>query len=185
MVAAVTAYQYTTITAKDEKIGDDPKSQITVRGIEERAKLIDLLHFHKWRKVGHVQTWNFTAEKLCYCMVLRVAGEIGGARTVEKIRKDYEISQIAESVSLGRKPTSNTNLLTVLQRVVNEMLGEDYKVTSHDVRFMVRNFACSDKNPMNVSVRNHKKFAELMLAICHHIVTGNDYSVINYQGYKK
>lgn len=185
MVAAVTALQYVAIVAKDEKVGDDPKSQIIVRGIEDRAKYIDLLHFHKWRKIGHVQTWNFTAEKLCYCMTLRVAGRVGGTTTVNAIKKKIEITQIAESVSLGRCPTSNTNLLAVLQRVITEMLGEGYKVTSHDVNYMIENFSGSDKNPMNVGVRNHKKFVELLMAICHHIVTGNPYDVTGYQGYKK
>lgn len=185
MVAAVTAFQYVAIVTKDEKVGDDPKTQITVRSIEDRAKFIDLLHFHKWRKVGYNQTWNFTAEKLCQCLVLRASGRIGGKLTVNEVKKKIEISQIAESVSLGRAPTSNTNLLKVLQRVVTEMLGEGYKVTSHDVNFMIENFSGSDKNPINLGVRNTKKFVELLLAICHHIVTGNPYGVTGYQGYKK
>lgn len=181
MLEAIKRLTFTTIGVKESKKGEE---KISVSEIVDKAKAIDLLKLHKSIEggIGKDPKWNGLVEKMNFHMTARQAKRICKnkehlTRVIEEINSSYAMCQIARDIDMGKDPTSNTKLLGTLQDVVSAMIGEEYKATSHDVNFLVDLYASKGKTALSVNCANHRYFRSYLAAICHSIVTGEDYEI--------
>lgn len=162
----------------------DKESKITKRIVEEKPTTVDLDAMHKYSLevlkkdgIGKNKNWRNLLQKINFCLTLRVAKAIGVKDEVYKdLEGYYTINAIAKDIDLGKNPLSNTQVLKTLQRAVTDMIGEEYKATSHDVAYMQE---CISKRAGSgvIKAATHKEFYKILLDVCHHIVTGDPYGL--------
>lgn len=181
MLAAVKRLSFMTIRVKDTKVGDE---KIPVRIIEDSEKAIDLLKLHKSAEngIGKDSKWAAMVEKLNFLMTAQKAVDLG--INPKTINDSYAMSDIARQISMGKTPTSKTNILKTLQMVVTAMIGEEYKAVSHDVNFLMSVYSRKNRKALTVSCANHKYMRQYMMEICHRIVEGKSYA-LDYKQIRK
>lgn len=181
MLAAVKELSFMTIRAKDTKVGEE---KIPVRIIEDAEKAIDLLKLHKACSggIGKDEKWAAMIEKLNFLMTAQKAVDLG--INPKAINDSYAMSEIARQIDMGKTPTSKTNILKTVQSIVDAMIGEEYKATSHDVNFLMSVYSRKNRKALTVSCANHKYMRQYMMEICHRIVEGKTY-ILDYKQAKK
>lgn len=189
MISAVTALTYNTIQLKEEKNSED-KSAIPALTVIDRPRNIDLRKLHAFVKdgIGADKKWIYMIEQFNFRLTLRVATELGytGDR-IKEINDSYAMAAIAKELKLSESetgkgkspdPTSNSQMIKTLQSIVTAMLGEGYKCTSHDVKYLEWLYAKkNNKKALSVNCANHKYLTQYIADVCHRIVTGGEYSV--------
>jgi hypothetical protein len=179
MLAAVTMLQFATIRIKDEK---PEGTLIAVRSIEETEKQIPLLKLQKYcGSIGASPNWAHIAQKMNMLLTAQKAVDLG--IDPKRVNDSFSMSEIARGIDMGKTPTSNTNLLKTLQTGIDAMLGEGkFKVTSHDVNYLVSVFSRkSNKAALTVQCSNHARFVGYMADVCHRCVTGKSYELAYQQ----
>lgn len=181
MLEAIKRLSFETIGVKETKKGEE---KTPVAEIVDKQKAIDLLKLHKAVEggIGKDPQWNGVVEKMNFHMTARQAKRLCKdkahlTRTLEEINNSYAMCQIARDIDMGKDPTSNTKLLGTLQSAITAMVGEEYKATSHDVNYLVDTYATKGKGALTVNCANHRYFRGYIAAICHSIVTGEDYEI--------
>lgn len=181
MLEAIKRLTFATIGMKVSKKGEE---KIPVAEIIEKNKAIDLLKLHKTVDggIGKDPKWNGMVEKMNFHMTARQAKRIvkkkeNLTRVLTEINDSYAMSDIAKAIDMGKDPTSNTKLLGTLQGIVTAMIGDEYKATSHDVNFLTDLYATKGRTALSVNCANHRYFRAYIAAICHSIVTGEDYEI--------
>lgn len=183
MLTAVTKLVYPTIKAK---ITDNKDKDTQTCEIVDTEKQVDLAQLHKFCKsatcggIGKDVGWVYQVEQLNYLLTVRVATNVG-VTNLKEIADTYAMDKISKSISLGKNPTSNTQLLKTLQGIITSMIGEEYKATSHDVAFLNEVYSKKSRDKLTITTANHKQFRGYIAEICHRIVNGLDYKV----AYKK
>ena len=177
MIELVKAPTYQTIAAKRRKKekGDFGPDTFDIAPKEAR---INILELHKKVNGGignNKKYWPMMVEKFNFLIASMSANGVGD--DVRKINDSYAMSQIARDYDLGKTPTSKTQLLKVLTTVVQAMIGESYKPTSHDVNFVLECHSRKSKKIRSVTAANHRLMREIMVDVCNHLVTGLPYTV--------
>ena len=178
MITAVTTLSFITIGTKDEQKGDDA---IPVRIIVEKERQIDLFKLYKYcekdggKGIGADPKWLYMAEQLNCLLTAQKAQDLG--LDPKAVNDSFAMSNIAREISLGKSPTSKTNLLNTLQTIITAMLGEGYKAVSHDVNFLMSVYSRKNRKALTVTTANHKALRGYLAEICHRIVTGKKYAV--------
>lgn len=173
MLAAVTMFSFVTIGVKDtQKKGD----KVPVRSVVEKERQIDLAKLDKFcGGIGHDKNWIHIAQKLNFLMTAQKCVDLG--IDPKEVNDSYSMSEIARQFDMGKNPTSKTNLLKTLQTVITAMLGGEYKVTSHDVNYLLSIYAKKNRKALAVTCTNHKYFRNFLAEICHRVVTEKTYEV--------
>lgn len=182
MLTAVTMLSFVTIGVKDEQKGDDA---IPVRIVVEKERQIDLFKLYKYcgeKGIGADPKWLYMAEQLNMLLTAQKAQDLGLDPKV--VNDSFAMSNIAREISLGKSPTSKTNILNTLQSIITAMLGEGYKATSHDVNFLMSTYSKKNRKALTVTTANHKALRGLLAEICHRIVTKKQYAV-DYKAVKQ
>lgn len=173
MLTAVTTLSYVTIGTKDEQKGDD---KVPVRSIVDKERPIDLFKLDKYcGGIGADKNWLHIAQKMNLLLTAQKATDLG--LDPKAVHDSYAMSEIAREFDMGKNPTSKTNLLRTLQKVITAMLGEGYKATSHDVNFLLSVYSKKNRKALTVTCANHRYFRNYMAEICHRIVTGKAYEL--------
>lgn len=185
MLEAIKRLVFDTIAIKENTKGD---SKISVFEIIDKEKAIDLLKLHKSVEggIGKDPNWNGLIERMNFHMTARQAKRLLKKKdrlssVLAEINSSYAMGEIAKSIDMGKDPTSNTKLLGTLQSIVTAMIGEEFKATSHDVNYITDLYATKGKKALSVNCANHRYFRGYIAAVCHSIVTGEDYEI----SYKK
>lgn len=189
MLTAVTLLSYATIKVKDDFVGEGD-NKIVVRSIVDSSKPIDLRALHTYcakgadcNGIGADTKWIYKCEFMNKKLTYRRAQELGvSPEKLKEIDDSYAMAALSKEVDMGKNPVSNTQLLKSLQGLINDMLGLDsegkeYKVTSHDVAFLVSIYSRKSRKALTVSCANHKNFTSYIAEICHRIVTNKVYEV--------
>lgn len=173
ILEAVRIRQYASITVKDTQEDGCP----LVHSVETKMKDIDLLDMNKklGGNLGHETNWPHLAQRVNFLLTVDRAKGLG--IDPKGISNSYTMSEIAKEIDMGKTPTSNTNMLKTMQRVVAAMLGDGYKATSHDVVYLKSVYAKKGKKALSVQCADHRRFVGYMADICHHLVTGKPYEV--------
>lgn len=180
MLTAVTMLSFVTIGVKDEQKGDDA---IPVRIVVDKERAIDLFKLYKYcGEIGADPKWLYMAEQLNMLLTAQKAKDLG--LDPKAVNDSFAMSNIAREISLGKNPTSNTNLLNTLQGIITAMLGEGRKATSHDVQFLMSVYSRKNRKALTVTTANHKALRGYLAEICHRIVTGKKYAV-DYKAVKQ
>ena len=173
MLEAIKRLTFTTIGVKDQK---DEDTDVPVRVLIEKEKIIDLVKLDKFCKgIGKDKNWDDVIQKFNFLMTYQVATDLG--LDPKEVSDSYAMSEIARQIEFGKTPTSNTNMLKTLQAIVNAMIGDEYKATSHDVKFLYYTYARRGRKALTVACANHKNMREIAMLICNRIVEGKTYSV--------
>lgn len=158
----------------------DEESKVVVRTIEPAQKRIDLLRLHKKGKgIGQEKNWAYMIEKFNLLMTIKAADELNIKGL--NIPDSYAMSDISKSIDMGKTPTSKTSLLRALQAIVTAMIGDEYKVLSHDVNYLLQVYTKpSNKKSLTVTCSNHRYMRQYIADICHRLATDGEYD-INYK----
>lgn len=174
MLAAVTMLTFRTIGIKDITVGEE--SKIPVRELVEKDKPIDLKKLNDFcGGIGHDKSWLHMIEKLNLLLTVQKCIDLG--IDPKKVNDSYAMSDVARQVDMGKNPTSKTNLLKTVNKVVAAMLGEEYKGKSHDVNYLLSIYSKKSRKALTVTTANHRYMRNYMAEICHRIVTNGTYAV--------
>ena len=173
MKYAITTFFYPTIKVKEDK---DKETGAVLRSIEDAEKPIDLGDLHK--KIGGIgadTNWIYLVEKFNFHLTLRAAKRVGATVNSDA----FAMKDTSRQIELGKNPCSNTQMLKTLQSIVTAMLGEGYKVTSHDVHYLVDCYANDNKkSKTSITAANHKTLRNYLKKVCYRILTdGKGYGV--------
>lgn len=169
---ACVEFFYPAIRVKETK---DKDTLAIVRTIEPTSKPIDLGDLHtKKGGIGADKNWIYDAEKLNFYLSIRAAQRVGATFNSDAFR----MQEVSKARDLGKNPCSNTNLLRTLQAIVTEMLGEEYKATSHDVNYLIDVYSNdAKKSKTGITAANHRTLRGYLKKVCRHIVTGESYDL--------
>lgn len=168
---SVKMLRFETIRVKESKTG---QNKIPERSLTETTKPIDPLEFQKYAKVniGKVDDWQYMIERLNFLLTVRVAIDIGMPQyAIKKINDSYAMNKITAAMEKGETPTSNTQLMKAMQEVINACLGKGYKVTSHDVKFLLHAYAKKDnKAGLTITASTHKQLRMIFMDVMNNLV---------------
>lgn len=174
MITAVTLLTFATIATKDEKVGDE---KIPVRSVVDKDKAIDLQKLHKYIAggIGADKNWIYVAEKFNCLLTASAAIDIG--LDPKAVNDSYEMSAISKDIDLGKVPTSDSAKLAQLKAVIESMIGDGYKVTTHDLKFLMKVYTKKSRKALTVTTANQKYLRGYLAEICHKLVTGKKYDI--------
>ena len=179
MLTAVTRLTFKTIATKNEEVGE---SKIPVLTIVDKEKAIDLQKLHKYIDggIGHDTNWIYLAEKFNCLLTAAAAVDLG--IDPKSVNDSYAMSAIAKDIKFnGAKsdeaPTSDNKKLALLKVVIEAMIGDEYKVTSHDLKFLMKVYSKKSKKALTVTTANQKYLRGYLAEICHKLVTGKVYEL--------
>ena len=180
MYEACRRVTFDTIRVKDVPIEG---STLKKREITETSKNIELKELSKYcGGIGHDEKWLHAAEKFNMLLTAQVAKDLG--LNPKEVHDSYAMGKIAREIELGKNPTSNTNLLKTLTGIIQMMLGEEYKPTSHDVKYLLWVYAKKGRSALSVVCANHRYMRSYLQAICHRMIIGEKY-VVEYKKVKE
>lgn len=174
MFHAVNQLTFTTIATKNEEVGE---AKIPVLTIIDKEKAIDLQKLHKYVSggIGHDKNWIYIAEK--FNCLLTAAAAIDLDIDPKTVNDSYAMSAISKDINLGKVPTSDTAKLSQLKVVIEAMIGPEYKVTSHDLKFLMKVYSKKSRKALSVTTANQKYLRSYLAEICHKLVTGKVYEL--------
>lgn len=182
MVEAAKRLNFETIAVKDEKKTED---KIFVRVLTVKDKKINLLELNKYISggIGNDKSWNLMIEKFNLMLTIKRAIDLG-IKDITTINDSFFISRAAKDIEMGKNPVSNTNMLKTLTKVIQAMMGEEYKPLTHDVNFLNSVYSKKSKKDLTITCANTRHFVNYILEVCHRIVTNGHYDV-EYKKAKK
>lgn len=153
--------------------------------VEDRVKQLDLVKLCKWCDMSHL--WEYKVERLGNLLCMRVANELGLSKAqVAQIEKLYYMNALARKAEMtGAVPTSNTQLVKLLQEVIDSILfvaGDNpemnkYRCNNRDVAYFLACYTKRGRKELSVSVAKNSYVHTLVMDVMHRIVTGKVYDV--------
>lgn len=188
MLEAIKAYGFKTLKHKDSA---ESGSTIKTREIIESERQFDLHEFDAFcgYKASADKSWKNYAERMNMLCAIHVANElkvadlasIGTSYFISKTKDDIKLAEENNSVA---NPISNTQMLKMLQQVLDKIIYEDnngknkYQAKSQDVAWLLFTYGRKDsKGRLTLKLADHKQFRKVLADVLHRIVTGTDYKV--------
>ena len=174
MLTAVKMLEFKTIGVRDFTVGED--SKIPVREVIEKERRIDLLKLDSFcGGIGHDKQWNHMVQKLNFLFTVKKCIDLGV--DPKQVNDSYAMSEIAKQINLGKTPTSKTQILKTVNKVLAAMIGEGYKADSHDVNYLLDVYSKKSRKALTITTANHRFMRNYLAEICHRVVTGASYNV--------
>jgi len=135
--------------------------------------------------VEHSHVWEYRTEKLAYMLTYRTLKNLGcSPESIEEFRHCYAIRDLAAREKMGETPTSNKQLVKLVQSIVDQLVFmpdenglNAIKVINKDVEFLLSMFEKAGRGVGQVEVLKGNKVKDYIFAMCHMIVTGKAYEV--------
>lgn len=153
--------------------------------VEDRVKQLDLVKLCKWCDMPHL--WEYKVERLGNLLCMRVATELGLSKAqVAQIEKLYYMNALARKAEMtGAVPTSNTQLVKLLQEVIDSVLFVEgdkpgmnkFRCNNRDVAYFLACYTKRGRKELSVSVAKNSYVHTLVMDVMHRIVTGKVYDV--------
>lgn len=132
---------------------------------------------------GH--KWEYMCEKLGLLLAYRVQKNLGGSPEVlQELLKTYPVREAAQKEKAGATPTSNSQLLKLLQPIIDALVwvddgkgGNKVKANGKDVAFLENCFTAHGKGMGAIKVLKGQKVADYVFEAVHMIVTGKPYQL--------
>jgi hypothetical protein len=143
----------------------------------DREKPIDLEKLAK--KCGLPTLWVHLVENLNQILTLRVAKDLGAtAADLKAISKSYFMTRATGEMEAGATPTSNTQLVKLLQTICDKILGENVvRVNNHDIAYIEAAHTKKGRAKIGINTAQHNFMRRLILDVLHRCVTGAVYEV--------
>lgn len=182
MKAAILAFSYPVIAVKDKNIGEKD-APVIIKELSDGTKIIDLkkVNSHVPNGIGHDTKWYSMIEKFNMLMTIRVATDIKAkdakdSKAIAKmIAETFDISTESKDIPLTPDVISNNKMNQAVQLVVTSMIGEGYKCTSHDTKFIEWRYGKKSRNRLCVTCSTSKELMETMMHVCNKLLTGGTY----------
>lgn len=134
-------------------------------------------------KSGHC--WEYRSEKLAYLLTYRTIKKLGGSPAdVEEFKRSYAIRDLAAREKMGETPTSNSQIVKLLQSIIDMLVfvanekGENaVKANGKDVEYLLAMFEKAGRGTGVVEVLKGNKVKDYIFTVCHMIITGKAYEV--------
>lgn len=150
MREAVTDYTYGT---KKDRITKNKDGEETGVEIVDSTGSVTMLEVAKEAKLPH--TWEYEIEKVSELLLIRKAKEnydkVDDRQKVEidRIRRRYKMSSDGRALEDGPNPTSNTQLIKRLQKVLDEIVPNGGKIMTRHLNSLLERFGGDDKKETN------------------------------------
>ena len=171
LLAAVRKLSFPTIKDKKSRVGEDGE-KIEIVEIQDIEKRINLYDLHKSAPdgVGADKKWIYMVERLNFYFVGHIAQQLGIKLT--DLDGSYAMSKLAAEIDMGKTPLSKNNIGKTFQNVLNAMFGDTsgIKVSTKHINYILIVYAKEGKASLTVACRNKRKFADIVLQMCHAIV---------------
>lgn len=148
-------------------------------GVEkaERTVQIDLKKFCEVK--GLDLDWLYELQALNKRLTLRVAEAVGvTADEMKTIDDSYSMDKLAGEIKLGKTPTSDTQVVKHMQKVLDMLSPGEGKVNGHDLGYVM---ACytkrNNRSALRVQCSKHTMLLSLMGDVFYRIVTKGVYGV--------
>lgn len=188
MLEAIKAYGFKVLKHKDSA---ESGSTIKTREIIEAERQFDLREFDAF--CGYTasanKNWSNFAERMNMLCAIHVANALK-VEDLASIGTSYFISKTKDEIRLAQEnpdvanPISNTQMLNMLQQVLDKIIYEDnngknkYQAKSQDVAWLLFTYGRKDsKGRLTLKLADHKQFRKVLADVLHRIVTGTDYKV--------
>jgi hypothetical protein len=131
------------------------------------------------RKCGLTPLWTHDVESLNQILTLRVAKEMGlPAEVLKSISKSYFMSRMTDAIEAGKTPTSNNQMVKMLQDICDKILGVNVvRVNNHDIAYIEAAHTKKGRDKIAINTANHDFMRRLVLDVLHRCVTGKVYEV--------
>lgn len=137
------------------------------------------------KQFGNESIWMYKVAAFNKLLCLRAAVRIGA--DAKKVAEEFRMPKAAKEVSLGKTPTSNTQLLKQLQAVIDSMCfipnengTNTLKVNSHDVAYLTDLYAKRGREVLTIATARPKYMEKLIAEILFKIVTERTFG-LEYQ----
>lgn len=182
MLEAVKRLSYPVMTVK-EKTENNGGGTVHYLATGSKDEQIDLLALAaKCGGIGHDTNWFATIEQLCLRMTLVAAGGIAlSPEEIASIDASFNMSQLARQIQLHLNdpdepnPISIKQMLKVLDKILEQMLGEGYHAEVRDVKYMLGTFTGKSRKFLTMKTLNSKRLAGVIHEMAHRIVLGKAY----------
>ncbi|MCQ2052459.1 MAG: hypothetical protein MJZ03_00730 [archaeon] len=175
LIEGVKMLEYETINAKSSMI---PEAGFEEMDIITVNKPIDPLDLQKYisTNIGKNDKWQYLIERFNFLMTVRIATDIGmSTAEINKIHDSYSMHKITKAIDDGGTPQSNTKMIDAMQEIINACIGDTYKVTSHDVKYLLYTYAGKDrKKKRTIKVAQHKQLRILFMDVMNNLVLFSD-----------
>lgn len=170
---AIELHHFTTIGHK--KTTDEGR----MTGVEkaERTVQIDLKKFCEVK--GFDLGWFYELQALNKRLTFRVAETIGvTAAEMKRIDDSYNMDKLASEIQLGKTPTSDTQVVKHMQRVLDMLSPGEGKVNGHDLGYVMSCYTKrNNRAALRVQCSKHTILMSLMGDVFYRIVTKGVYGV--------
>lgn len=155
--------------------------------VEDRTKQIDLVKLCKALGIAHL--WEYKVEKFGNLLCMRAAKELGWSDAqIKQIERLYYCNALSHKEDMGTVPTSNNQIVKMLQQVIDAVLPLDpetgkskYRCNSHDVAYLLMAYTKRNgKKKLTIEVAKNSFVHRLVMDVMHRIVTGSLYD-LKYQ----
>lgn len=170
---ALVQHHFTTISHK--KISEDG----VMTGVEksERMVQIDLRKFCEYKSLD--MGWFYEMQALNKRLTLKAATELGvSAKDMKSIDDSYSMDKLAHEIDLGKTPTSDTQCVKHIQKVLDSLSEGEGRVNSHDLAYIWLCYAKkNNKTALRVICSKHTILQSLLMDVFHRVVTNGTYGV--------
>lgn len=170
---ALVQHHFTTISHK--KISED--GIMTGVGKSERMVQIDLRKFCEYKNLD--MGWFYLMQALNKRLTLKAATELGvSAKDMKSIDDSYSMDKLAAEIDIGKTPTSDTQCVKHIQKVLDSLSEGEGRVNSHDLTYI---WLCytkkNNKTALRVICSKHTILQSLLMDVFHRVVTNGTYGV--------
>lgn len=140
---------------------------------EARINLVKVCEY-----CGLSTVWQYKVEKIGLLLALRAAKELKvPASELKAMTKDYRMNDLARKVEMGETPESNTQIVGMIQTVLDEILPKAGKANAHDAAYMWMACTRAGREAKTVKVCDGKTAHNLFMDVANRIVTKGRYTV--------
>ena len=188
ILAAVTKYSYPVLA---HRLNREEGIVTGMELVEDRTKQIDLVKLCKALSLNHL--WEYKVERLGNLLCMRAAKELGwNDDQIRQIERLYYCNALSHKEEMGAVPTSNNQIVKLLQMVLDAVLPMDaktgkakYRCNSHDVAYLLMAYTKRNgKKKLTIEVAKNAFVHRLVMDVMHRIVTGATYD-LKYQMVKQ
>lgn len=160
---------------RTKMVKDDNGNDCGIELVPTDAR-IDLVKVCEYCKLS--TNWQYKVEKLALLLALRAAKELKiPASEIKVMAWKFRMNELARKQEMGETPESNTQIVTAIQMIMDEVLPGLGKANSHDAAYMWMAATKAGREAKCIKVADAKMAHRLFAEVANRIVTKGRYSV--------